>query len=405
MKLINLFLILSCFYSCTTKNVNTYEMLESIHVIDFDTLKMISKFHLSEAVYSSSFIIPELTDQSMFSFVDKLEVADSLIYILDTYKAKAVFVYGMDGRFLRKIGSIGQGPGEYLNISDFSIDKKGGNICLFDCNKQKINVYDIHTGKYKSANYIKIESNVEYIDNNLYVSSYYYKQPDPDFLLFKLDQKDFFIEESYFSAKKYNKGSYAADYGGRSEFYNTPNGVRFIKNLSDTIVTVDSKGIWPFLTLRSKNLLTVNDVKSKMTFSHDSRELNQGFMIQSVFTNMNKIYNIDEYIEFGDYIIFYITIDNGKNDVTRIVYNMKSKQSRLFNFVYDDVTFKKIGYQPSINFVYADSTAVYAYFHQEEIDRLLFCINEGCTEEFKTKNKISTITEKSNPILIRYEYF
>lgn len=175
--------------------------------------------------------------------------------------------------------------------------------------------------------------------------------------------------------------------------------------MSDTIVTVDSKGIWPFLTLRSKNLLTVNDVKSKMTFSHDSRELNQGFMIQSVFTNMNKIYNIDEYIEFGDYIIFYITIDNGKNDVTRIVYNMKSKQSRLFNFVYDDVTFKKIGYQPSINFVYADSTAVYAYFHQEEIDRLLFCINEGCTEEFKTKNKISTITEKSNPILIRYEYF
>lgn len=407
MKFIAIFLIFSCFYSCKNENIKTYEMLNPIHVIDFDTLQSIPKFHLSEAVNTSSLIIPELTDKSMFSYVNKLEVYDSLIYILDTNSAKSLFVYNMNGQFLRQIGSIGQGPGEYWNISDFSIDKKRENIYLFDCDKQEINAYDIHSGKYKYTNSIDIKSNAEYIDcidEELYISSYYYKQPDSDYLLFKLNQKDFCVEECYFSAKKYNKGSYAADYGGRSEFYNTPNGVRFIKNLSDIIMAIDPKGIYPFLALKSKNLLTVDDVKSKMTFSHDSRELNQGFMMQSVFDNMNKIYNIDEYIEFGDYIIFYITIDNGKNDVTRIVYNVKSKQSRLFNFVYDDVTFKKIGYQPSINFVYADSTAVYAYFRQEEIDRLLFCINEGCTDEFKMKNRISTITENSNPIIIRYEY-
>lgn len=76
------------------------------------------------------YVTLETTDQSLFGAIDKLIVFDDNYYILDKAKKKQILVFSKDGAFVRTIGDIGKGPGEYTNIEDFTIDETTKNIIL-----------------------------------------------------------------------------------------------------------------------------------------------------------------------------------------------------------------------------------------------------------------------------------
>lgn len=59
---------------------------------------------------------------------------------------KSLLQYSLNGKFVRNIGSVGQGPGEYSWITD--IDVRDDSRQLFVSTDEKINVYDIETGKF-----------------------------------------------------------------------------------------------------------------------------------------------------------------------------------------------------------------------------------------------------------------
>lgn len=62
------------------------------------------------------------------------------IVILDQYGAD-VFLFSKDGKFIKKLGSKGEGPGEYRSPTRLQVDKSG-NIYVFDASSYKIIVYD-----------------------------------------------------------------------------------------------------------------------------------------------------------------------------------------------------------------------------------------------------------------------
>ena len=47
---------------------------------------------------------------------------DDYIVVMDSEITETVLVFDKEGRFLHRIGQIGQGPGEYIDITDSSID-------------------------------------------------------------------------------------------------------------------------------------------------------------------------------------------------------------------------------------------------------------------------------------------
>ena len=51
------------------------------------------------------------------------------------------------GKYLRDIGGIGRGPGEYTGISSAQIDEAGGKVWISTINRNKIYSYDITTGR------------------------------------------------------------------------------------------------------------------------------------------------------------------------------------------------------------------------------------------------------------------
>ena len=96
--------------------------------------------------YNAQFIPLELTKNSIIGQIDKIIVHDSLIYVLDIQKAKKLFVFNMQGKFIRSISERGKGNGEYLILTDFDIaeDKiyissRGDNkMLIFNLNGQCI---------------------------------------------------------------------------------------------------------------------------------------------------------------------------------------------------------------------------------------------------------------------------
>ncbi len=92
------------------------------------------------------------------------------LYVLDANNNR-INVYAPDGKFLRQIGSIGSGKGEFYTCWDFALDKKG-NIYVADAGNSRVQVLS------KKGSYIRqfsVDHKIGLIevgpDNNLYVTS------------------------------------------------------------------------------------------------------------------------------------------------------------------------------------------------------------------------------------------
>ena len=107
--------------------------VDSVETILWDCSELEKdSFYLSSIVSDYSLLQFETKDASLFGGIDKLVVHDGLVYLLDRrYAAKILIFKESDGMFVQNIGKIGGGPGEYLDIYDFSIDSVCGNIYIF----------------------------------------------------------------------------------------------------------------------------------------------------------------------------------------------------------------------------------------------------------------------------------
>ena len=130
----------SLFYSCSNETKKSNNLLE-IH-IDID--KNIT-LPLSEITENIAAIELELTDENLINPEDiiKILLSDSLIFISEP---EHLFVFNIEGKFIRSIGSKGQGPGEYIRIKSFTFDEKN-QIIYINSDGSQILGYDL-TGKF-----------------------------------------------------------------------------------------------------------------------------------------------------------------------------------------------------------------------------------------------------------------
>lgn len=116
---------MSVFYSCSRENKDSPDNLEI-----YPLKEKMSEMKLNQLFSRFDFISLETTDEALIGHISRLIVNGDNIFILDNSQAKTIFVFNTNGKFIRNIGKIGKGPGEYTNIEDFTIDKRTGNIVI-----------------------------------------------------------------------------------------------------------------------------------------------------------------------------------------------------------------------------------------------------------------------------------
>lgn len=124
-KLLIIFLAASVLSSCSRVNKNNDDYLQIFPLREKKT-----EIKLNDLFFDFDFISLETSENSLIGSINKLIVNKNLIFILDKSKAKKIFVFNKEGKFIRTIGKIGKGPHEYTNIEDFTINQETGNLAV-----------------------------------------------------------------------------------------------------------------------------------------------------------------------------------------------------------------------------------------------------------------------------------
>jgi hypothetical protein len=394
-------LLISC-NSATNKNEKEQPSLtenKDVIVIDIDNIEKDKVSYLSDYLKDVRPIVLETKEESMIGMISKLIVCDDLLFILDKSFAKSLFVFDKNGKFIRKIGNKGAGPGEYAVIFDFTIDMDNKVVYIMDGREQRIIWYDMASGKY--INSVKIKDDyvrsytIQYIDGKIYADAYFITDSEDNFLLRTLNLSTGEQESCWLNSSACNKGW--------NEYVGLPN--TFISNNSknskynrlfmDTVVSISAEGVVPFLTIKSKDLITKHDLQ-KIEGKNASEKLSN-ILVSS------KIGGIEEYIEFDKYIYFIYT---QSRYVNTIIYDKETKKTDILkNFIDDLVCTKDAKNSMAPRFSYADSTALYGFLQSHNLEHFLELLKNGYISDMVKSNKdIEKITIDSNPIIFCYEY-
>lgn len=139
MKQLCIILISICFFACSSKKNNG---VDTVLVLGgkADNTSLIEFEDLFEPVG----VQPLETDREcLVTNVSKVDVFEGDYYILDRYQQNTILVFNSLGHFVRRIGVLGKGHGEYPGISDFAIDRIRRQVVVLSA-PSKVYIYDMN---------------------------------------------------------------------------------------------------------------------------------------------------------------------------------------------------------------------------------------------------------------------
>jgi hypothetical protein len=287
------------FYSCgQKKTVETVESQEpALYTIDIDSIKTVDSVQMSSIFGKARAIILEETDYSLIGRISKFQVFDNYIFVLDSDVAKKLFVFDKkNGKYLQQIGSLGQGPGEYIEIRDFCLDVANREIYIYDAGKFRLHKYNMDNGKYVES--VNMQHNdrffyfIMYLNNKIYANIL-----DSDKLLAELDIETSVYRE-FLNADEYNCGWSESIFMAFSSFFISDlDSPKFVELLMPTVISIDETGLRPYLTVKSKDWVQKSDVDGD-----DARTRSNQYGLGLI--EKRRVYCIQNYMEFADYIYF-----------------------------------------------------------------------------------------------------
>ena len=184
------FLVVLFLLSCGVEGKRSGEMSVNDHI------SMESVKPLSEIVDSIRYICLKDKDEKAFftGEITKIMTKGDTIYLLDMHRSKSLRAYKKDGEFLFNFGRLGKGPGEYLEVRNFTIDNQ--YIYCIDNYTRKLNIYSIDNGRFiKQSDLPVVAGDIASLDNGNFIlftpqpsKGSSFGRPQEDYNIFIIDQ-------------------------------------------------------------------------------------------------------------------------------------------------------------------------------------------------------------------------
>ena len=136
-------LLILLIFSCREDYSN-----RNIEVIDIKNYEQREWKDLPKQIGGIDSLLLLENDSILLSQIDDIKFLNDKFYIRD-WKNKQIVTFNNNGDFIASISKYGRGPSEYLDISDFDVDKQG-NIYVIDGNKDNLIVYDYQGNSVRS---------------------------------------------------------------------------------------------------------------------------------------------------------------------------------------------------------------------------------------------------------------
>ena len=388
------------FFSCSNRQTTKFSD-EALYIIDLDGNK-------EESIpYSSIFqkvqtIILETGEDCMIGSVDELQVFNGYIYILDRHIAKSLFVFDMEGRFIRKIGSLGSGPGEYIRVTDFTLDTENSVIFMLDYGT-RVHKYCLD-GTYIHSITLQIpRANsrfIQYYKGILFASVLAWEPAKDDYMLLGIDPNDGKILSQHLPLK-YNKGWSESVSSNRSFFMSRLNShPKYAQLFMDCIVSLDEE-VSPYIEIKSKNLVTEKDIENIPNEDPDI------FKMLSHFQGSLKIWEVHDLIENDDFIIFNYCSGLFNNYFT-VVFHKKTTTVKIVNKLSNDLILRQVDNNKIVRptqFKFSDMQGVYEIILPYRLERFQQSIkNNEIVPDLDKLDQLKKLDEESNPVIFFYEF-
>lgn len=373
--LISCIFIGAYFIGCTEKETTSLD----IEAQEIDLIKNVNYvFNYDSKITIEKIVDLESVDSSLVSNIDKIIFNRNDIYILDkTYTSLRVF--NQSGRYKFSIGSLGQGPGEFLNIDDFLI--KDNKVLLLSNTSRKVIEYTLQ-GKFIGEKLIKFFSSqfVAFSDDKFgFYTNYNFSDISGTNNLLITDA-DYQIVEKRFPYRDQSTVSF--DFSG---FVTSTNGATlFSLPLDDNLFIIDSHRIINKFHFNFGAYKCPEELKSKKNLSKFYKKLLDLTFLQRQFVLTDSLMSFSFISDKKTYNALWDRtqrkmVVNDRNSMLGIlgtpIYNIDN------NFV--------VVLAPEI---------VQRFVSNKQLMSRLQIEHSGIYE------KIVSITEESNPVLIFYRY-
>jgi hypothetical protein len=237
---------------------------------------------LHDIVKEERYII--LDNTIPLQYVSKVAGAGDKLLIEDQ---EMLFLYSSEGKFIRQIGSKGNGPGEYLSITDYCVDNNSGKVFILSP-KYKLMVFNLE-GEFEKS-FIPDENvafnRIVYRDNMLYLFD--------TFSFGSLIYNWIIIDTEGKRLKE--KHNYIPEYESIMYIYMDPvfenkDKIYYWNNLNDTIFEIEGlESKTAFLIAEEEGRINTDDLKDFQSYSQCEK------------WQPNSIHAI------SDYLIFYYNV-------------------------------------------------------------------------------------------------
>lgn len=319
-------------------------------------------------------IILETTENSLIRDITKVYLSDSSIYVYDKYRLGKLLLFDNKGRFLKKIGERGEGPKEFLDISDIVVNFEKESIWILSAMGNKLFVYSLLGEFIEIINLPEIDGGayqmMTFIDKDNI--AFWCADPIKKIKYYSLQDKHIFYE--FYT-------ELSRDIFCRYEFQMEKS---FCRGLTNTIYALNKDEatplyVWDFgennnnvEKLKYPNYSDFNQVRSFAEDVHSSRIVNYTMLLHG--KNENYIYT-QLYMKNTPYNLFF---------------NTKNRKSIIFEKT-------------------TEGAYLYPIYWANEymVGLAIPSLEEMIPEQLQTKEikeKIDKLTDESNPILIKYNF-
>ncbi len=282
---IAIFIILTIsFSSCKDKKQDLPENIKTkIIEIDPQTASIVK----TSSIFDSLLYIPlkGSKQNALLGEIDKIETTEHHFYVLDK-KLKKLYQYSINGEYIRYIGRLGQRPGEYVSISDFTIDKD--EVLILDRPGRKILTYTID-GEFKNSKKINMMAQQIAATNDRYFlytngSDYFTKQKNAlGYNLFITDKECNILKKLF----KYNPSCENIQSDKAFDLYSDDNLI-FNYALYDTIYQIKEDHITEKYVINFKG--------SKIPISKVNNENFNFYLNKSGYARLFRAYHTKDYL-------------------------------------------------------------------------------------------------------------
>jgi hypothetical protein len=229
----------------------------------------------------------EETSNSLLSYIhDVQQTKDQFVFT--SGRESNVFVFDLKGKFVRKINRKGEGPEEYLNITDLWLE--GDTLAIYSRKQSSVKRYDLRGNFVKADKLPAIPGHINSYDNGYAMDMYFRPINDTSYYRYVTLDKDLKPTSMYVPVN--NKITIGFFLSTNSV---TPykDGVTLHRMMSDTVYYLNEKRFNPLIHLDFGNDWYWKEI----------RDVTEEFLknIQS----MDKIWTADAKI--GDYKIWVFT--------------------------------------------------------------------------------------------------